>query len=93
MILEDLKKDGKSQGQCMIHATQLGQLAMEYLDDRKSEYQELENIVKRDMKRRLADLQVVSQQMEEIQSSMKLLIRKDVRIFLFVVKNFLVHFF
>lgn len=63
----------------MISATQLGQLAMEYLDDRQSEFLELEKIVKSDMKRRMEDLLVVSQEMEAIQSSMKLLIRKDVR--------------
>lgn len=79
-ILEDLRKDGKIQGQCMIRATQLGQLAMEYLDDRKAEFKELEVTVKRDMKQRLEDLRAVSHQMEEIQGNMKFLIRKDVSV-------------
>lgn len=77
-ILEDLKNDAKCQAQCMIRATQLGQLAMEYLDDRQSEFKELEETVKRDMKQRLEDLNGVSRAMEKIQGTMKLLIRKDV---------------
>lgn len=79
-ILEDLKKNGKSQAQCMIYATQLGQLAMEYLDDRKNEFKDLEKIVRIDMKKRVEDLKVVSQKLEDIQGNMRLLIRKDVRV-------------
>lgn len=77
-ILGDLKKDAKNQGQCMIRATQIGQLAMEYLDDRKEEFRDLEEAVKRDMKSRLQDLDVVSKEMLQIQENLKHLIRKDV---------------
>lgn len=62
----------------MIQATYIGQIAMEYLDDRKAEYRELEEAVKRDMKTRLEDLNVVSKEMETIENNKKQLIRKDV---------------
>lgn len=62
----------------MIRTTQLGQLAMEYLDDRKEEFKDLEKSVMRDMKDRLEDLNNVSKQFDELQDNMKHLIRKDV---------------
>lgn len=77
-ILEDLKNDALTQGRCMIRATQLGQLAIEYLDDRKMEFIELQEVVKRDMKHRVEDLALVSKEMELMQNNMRFLIRKDV---------------
>lgn len=53
---------------------------MEYLDDRKEEFLDLEVTVKRDLKLRLEDLAVVTQTLEDIQGTMKNLIRKDVNI-------------
>lgn len=81
VILVDLRKDAKRQGKCMLQSTQLGQLAMEYLDDRRDEYKLLEMMVKVDMNQRLTDLDVVSKQLNFIQDNMKTLIRRDVSSF------------
>lgn len=42
----------------MKSATELGQLATEYLDDRKTEFQELLRAVKRDKNARLSSLKI-----------------------------------
>lgn len=62
----------------MVRATELGQLATEYLDDRKQEFQELEKSVKQDMKHRLNDLSFCGEQLEQLGNNMKHLIRRDV---------------
>lgn len=62
----------------MIRTTELGQLAMEYLDDRRDEYKLLEANVKRDMKIRLNSLSIVQEQVQQMHGDMHLLIRRDV---------------
>lgn len=63
----------------MMRTTELGQLATEYLDDRKQEFKELERAVKRDMKARDSSLKVVRQEVNQLSTNMGLLIRRDVR--------------
>lgn len=78
-VLKALQQDGFAQGRCLIQTTELGQLAMEYLDDRREEYALLESSVKRDMKIRLESLSVVQEQVHQMHTAMHMLIRRDVR--------------
>lgn len=73
-----LQGDALEQGKCLIRTTELGQLAMEYLDDRRDEYVLLESTVKHDMKQRLQSLSVVQEQVQQMHGDMHLLIRRDV---------------
>lgn len=75
-----LQQDGLEQGRCLIRTTELGQLAMEYLDDRRDEYKLLEANVKHDMKIRLQSLSIVQEQVQEMHKEMRSLIRRDVYI-------------
>lgn len=70
--------DALEQGKCLIRTTELGQLAMEYLDDRRDEYIVLESTVKHDMKLRLQSLIIVQEQVQQMHGAMHLLIRRDV---------------
>lgn len=63
----------------MVRTTELGQLATEYLDDRKQEFKELERAVKRDMKAREQSLRIVRQEAGDLTNNMGLLIRHDVK--------------
>lgn len=76
-ILEAIRNDGISQGKCMINATKLGQLATEYLDDRRQEFQILEKIIKRDLGARRKDLENVSKRVKFFGSNIKQLLRRD----------------
>ncbi|KAK5642351.1 hypothetical protein RI129_008518 [Pyrocoelia pectoralis] len=58
-VLGTLKYDSFVQSKCMVRTTELGQLATEYVDDRKQEFKELERVVKRDMKAREQSLKIV----------------------------------
>lgn len=82
-MLTALQTDAFEQGKCLIRTTELGQLAMEYLDDRRDEYTFLENTVKRDVKLRLQSLSVVQEQVQQMHGDMHLLIRRDVWFFFF----------
>lgn len=62
----------------MFNTTTLGQLATEYLDDRRQEFKTLEAKVKIDMKIRNDDLQEMRMQVEKIDKQIKRLIRRDV---------------
>lgn len=75
-----MQRDGLAQGSCLIRTTELGQLAMEYLDDRREEYKVLEVSVKKDMKIRLDSLAVVQEQVQQMHKDMHLLIRRDVSV-------------
>lgn len=77
-VLTALQQDGLAQGNCLIRTTELGQLAMEYLDDRREDYRLLEASVKRDMKIRLDSLSTVQEQVQQMHKEMHLLIRRDV---------------
>lgn len=77
-VLEALLEDARNQGKCMFNTTQIGQLAMEYLDDRRNEFEELEAAVKKDMKAREEDLKIVREQVENVDKDIKHLIRRDV---------------
>lgn len=73
-----MQRDGLAQGSCLIRTTELGQLAMEYLDDRREEYYILEASVKKDMRIRLESLAVVQEQVQQMHRDMHVLIRRDV---------------
>lgn len=66
------------QARCMFRATEIGQLATEYLDDRKQEFHNLAKIVKRDLKDRLQTLELARQRSKEVQSGLRFLLRRDV---------------
>ncbi|XP_060534712.1 uncharacterized protein LOC132707068 [Cylas formicarius] len=76
-ILEAIKRDGLNQGKCMINATKLGQLATEYLDDRRQEFEMLEKVIKRDLGNRRKDLAMVKQRVESFGHNVKNLVRRD----------------
>ncbi|CAG9763322.1 unnamed protein product [Ceutorhynchus assimilis] len=76
-ILDAIRNDGISQGKCMINATKLGQLATEYLDDRRQEFQLLEKVIKRELATRRKDLETVSQRVHNFGTSVKNLLRRD----------------
>ncbi|KAF5280526.1 hypothetical protein FQR65_LT00277 [Abscondita terminalis] len=76
-VLGTLKYDSYVQSKCMVRTTELGQLATEYLDDRKQEFNELEKVVKRDMKAREHSLRVVRKEVADLTNNMGLLIRRD----------------
>lgn len=77
-VLEALKQDGYNQGLCMVTATELGQLATEYLDDRKQEFKKLEKNVMKDLRARLKTLKAVRTEAEELNANMRYIIRRDV---------------
>ncbi|KAB0796263.1 hypothetical protein PPYR_10324 [Photinus pyralis] len=77
VVLGTLKYDSFVQSKCMIRTTELGQLATEYLDDRKQEFKELERIVKRDMKAREQSLKIVRKEVADLTTNMGTLIRRD----------------
>lgn len=79
-VLEALQEDSKDQGKCMYNTTKLGQLATEYLDDRKQEFMELESQIKHDMKLRKEELHNVKHEVETVDKQIKRLIRRDVSI-------------
>jgi len=76
-ILEAIRNDGLNQGKCMINATKLGQLATEYLDDRRQEFAVLEKIIKRDLTARRIDLDNVRQRVDCFGTNINNLLRRD----------------
>ncbi|KAK9885949.1 hypothetical protein WA026_013824 [Henosepilachna vigintioctopunctata] len=76
-ILATMKGDAEAQGACMINATKLGQLATEYLDDRRNEYKTLEKAVKRDMMARKHDLMLMQKKITNFATNIKQLLRRD----------------
>lgn len=60
-------------------ATEMGQLAMEYLDDRKFEFNKLEKEIKANMKERERTLKLVRREVAYLTNSFPNLIRKEVR--------------
>lgn len=66
----------------MYRTVQLGQLATEYLDDRKNEFMQLEKAVKKDMKGREAELETIRQCVGGLNKKLRMLIRRDVLLFL-----------
>lgn len=77
-VLNTLRLDSKLQGQCMFRTVQLGQLATEYLDDRKTEFIQLEKAVKKDMKEREAELETIRHTVGGLNKKLRMLIRRDV---------------
>lgn len=59
-------------------ATLLGQLATEYLDDRRQEFNTLEKIILKDLATRRNDIKILKDQMENVTANLKQLLRKDV---------------
>ncbi|CAH0547270.1 unnamed protein product [Brassicogethes aeneus] len=76
-ILNTIQYDGLLQGKCMINATKLGQLATEYLDDRRQEFEKLEKTVKKDMLNRKRDLAAFTEEELEFSNHIKNLLRRD----------------
>ncbi|XP_063394540.1 uncharacterized protein LOC134679511 [Cydia fagiglandana] len=77
VVLEALKLDCRTQGKCLMGATEMGQLAMEYLDDRKYEYNKLEKEIKANMKERQRTLKLVRREVAYLTDSFPKLIRKE----------------
>lgn len=78
VVLEALKLDCRAQGKCLMGATEMGQLAMEYLDDRKFEFNKLEKEIKANMKERERTLKLVRREVAYLTNSFPKLIRKEV---------------
>ncbi|KAK9702346.1 hypothetical protein QE152_g30021 [Popillia japonica] len=76
-VLNTLRLDSKLQGKCMFRTVQLGQLATEYLDDRKNEFMQLEKAVKKDMKGREQELETIRQCVGGLNKKLRMLIRRD----------------
>lgn len=87
MVLEALKLDCRAQGKCLMGATEMGQLAMEYLDDRKFEFNKLEKEIKANMKERERTLKLVRREVSFLTNSFPNLIRKEVRTYVSVHFN------
>ncbi|XP_041987583.1 eukaryotic translation initiation factor 3 subunit A [Aricia agestis] len=77
VVLEALKQDCRAQGKCLMGATEMGQLAMEYLDDRKFDYNKLEKEIKANMKERERTLKIVRRELTFLTNSFPNLIRKE----------------
>ncbi|KAJ8737803.1 hypothetical protein PYW08_000398 [Mythimna loreyi] len=77
VVLEALKLDCRAQGKCLMGATEMGQLAMEYLDDRKFEYNKLEREIKANMKERERTLKLARREVAYLTDSFPNLIRKE----------------
>ncbi|PZC75906.1 uncharacterized protein LOC110378216 [Helicoverpa armigera] len=77
VVLEALKLDCRAQGKCLMGATEMGQLAMEYLDDRKFEYNKLEGEIKENMKERERTLKLARREVAYLTDSFPHLIRKE----------------
>lgn len=78
VVLDALKLDCRAQGKCLMGATEMGQLAMEYLDDRKFEFSKLEREVKANMKERQRTLKLARREIAYLTDSFPELIRKEV---------------
>lgn len=77
-VIGTLEQDSRKQWNCMNQAVQLGQLATEYLDDRRDEFRLLENCVRREMNMRKQNLEEVRQRVKDIKTNLKALNRKEV---------------
>lgn len=62
----------------MISATELGQMATEYLDDRKTEYDELIRFVKRDRKSREKTIKIFQKEYDQLHQNLGKLLQKEV---------------
>ncbi|KAI4470334.1 coiled-coil domain-containing protein [Holotrichia oblita] len=72
VMLDSLRDDRVQQGKCLRNAIILGQLATEYLCDRKEEFQVLETIIQKDMQTRQIELDEL---IGEVQKSSRILKR------------------
>lgn len=70
--------DCRAQGKCLMGATEMGQLAMEYLDDRKFEFNKLVKEIKSNMTERQRTLKLVRREVAYLVDSFPNLIRKEV---------------
>lgn len=78
VVLNTLTVDACNQSKCIKNAIELGQLATEYLDERKEEFQELLRAVKRDKKAREMSLKITHQELDNKEKSVGAGIRRDV---------------
>lgn len=73
-------------------ATEMGQLAMEYLDDRKFEFNKLEKEIKINMKERERTLKLVRREVTYLTESFPNLISKEVNVFFIQFYNYFFSF-
>ncbi|KOB71746.1 Uncharacterized protein OBRU01_08146 [Operophtera brumata] len=64
-------------GRCLMGATEMGQLAMEYLDDRKFEFSKLEKEIKANMKERQRTLKLAKREIAFLTDSFPDLLRAE----------------
>lgn len=62
----------------MITTTELGQLATEYLDDRKQEFLKLEESIKKQLAMQEQSKQEVKRQVDDMSAQMHFFVRRDV---------------
>ncbi|GJQ68187.1 hypothetical protein Trydic_g16830 [Trypoxylus dichotomus] len=75
--LNALQIDAGLQGKCMHRTVELGQLATEYLDDRKKEFKILEKVVQEGMAERIDEVKKISRKVNKAYEYLKLFMRKD----------------
>ncbi|RZC39722.1 RNA polymerase II subunit B1 CTD phosphatase Rpap2, partial [Asbolus verrucosus] len=85
-IITTIENDGFSQSKCFLGAIRLGQLAMEYLDDRRQEYNTLKKIIMEDMTTRKLDIKMLQEQLKSAATTIKHLLRKESDINTCIVK-------
>nr|XP_022908856.1 uncharacterized protein LOC111420163 isoform X2 [Onthophagus taurus] len=76
-ILYCLNQDARKQAKCMFDTIMLGQLAIEYLDDRREDFRELEAAVQCDMTLRKQTVKSTRQVVESLSKNIKFYIRRD----------------
>lgn len=84
--------DCRAQGKCLMGATEMGQLAMEYLDDRKFEFNKLVKEIKSNMTERQRTLKLVRREVAYLVDSFPNLIRKEVSGINYVLSSSSTHF-
>ncbi|KAK9702343.1 hypothetical protein QE152_g30022 [Popillia japonica] len=77
VILNSLRDDRIQQGKCLRNAIILGQLATEYLCDRKDEFQVLEKMIQRDMLKRETELEEVMREVKRTSKTLKCSVRRE----------------
>ncbi|GLV45882.1 Syntaxin 7 [Carabus blaptoides fortunei] len=76
-VLAALQLDGYNQGKCILKITEMGQLAKEYLDDKKDEYVQLDLVVKQIRRERERAFKKIEDKLDYLHCNAKFLIRKD----------------
>lgn len=77
-VFTSIETDCVNQSACIQILVEIGQLATEYLDDRKLELQKLEKTTKENRKRNLKSIDEVAEKLNKMNAQIKSLIRKEV---------------